>query len=121
MQIILIYNRSLGSAMIPATEEEKQIFCDLIRKKLSPLPLNVYHYCVTGNHFHFAIEALDKGIIVQIEQNPLRANLVAHAGDWKRSSATSYLNGKEDGVVNPYRHPRLSSWPEPPNDPSIKN
>ena len=45
-----VYNRSLGSAMILATEEKKQIFCDLIRKKLSPLPLNVYHYCVMGNH-----------------------------------------------------------------------
>jgi putative transposase len=157
-----VYNRSLGSAMILAAEEEKHIFCDLVRKKLSQLPLNVYHYCVMGNHFHFAIEALDirvlscfvsglsssytksfrsrrhagygplwqgryKSIIVQketylfrlgryIEQNPIRAKIVAHAGDWKWSSAASYLNWKEDGIVNPDRHPLLFHWPESPDD-----
>jgi len=153
-----VYNRSLGSAMILATDEEKQIFCDLIREKLSQFPLNVYHYCVMGNHFHFAIEVLDirvlsafvsglsssytksfrshrhagygplwqgryKSIIVQkenylfrlgryIEQNPVQAKLVAHAGNWEWSSAASYLTWKEDGIVDPNCHPLLSDWPK---------
>ena len=45
--------------MILPTDDEKDLFCDLIRKKQEPLPLNVYHYCIMGNHFHFAIEVLD--------------------------------------------------------------
>lgn len=149
-----VYNRSLSSAMILATADEKTIFCDLIRKKLESLPLNVYHYCVMGNHFHFAIEVLDirvlssfisglcssysksfrirhhagygplwqgryKSLLVQkekylfrlgryIEQNPVRAGLVAGAGDWFWSSAASYLSGRSDGIVDPERHPLLS-------------
>ena len=40
-----VYNRGLSSAMILPTDDKKNLFCDLIRKKQEPLPLNVYHYC----------------------------------------------------------------------------
>ena len=40
-----VYNRGLSSAMILPTDAEKNLFCDLIRKKLEPFSLNVYHYC----------------------------------------------------------------------------
>ena len=40
-----VYNRGLSSAMILPADNEKNLFCDLIRKKLEPLSLKVYHYC----------------------------------------------------------------------------
>ena len=40
-----VYNRGLSSAMILPADDEKNLFCDLIRKKLEPLSLKVYHYC----------------------------------------------------------------------------
>ena len=38
-----VYNRGLSSAMILPADDEKNLFCDLIRKKLEPFSLNVYH------------------------------------------------------------------------------
>ena len=40
-----VYNRDLSNAMILPADDEKNLFCDLIRKKLEPLSLKVYHYC----------------------------------------------------------------------------
>ena len=54
-----VYNRAINSAMTLSTDDEKNLFADLVRKKLTTLPLNVYNYCIMGNHFHFAIEVLD--------------------------------------------------------------
>lgn len=34
-----------------------------------------------------------------IEQNPVRANMVKQAGDYRWSSATAHLTGKDDGLV----------------------
>lgn len=38
-----VYNRDLSNAMILPADDEKNLFCDLIRKKLEPFSLNVYH------------------------------------------------------------------------------
>ena len=38
-------NRGLSSTMILPADDEKNLFCDLICRKLEPLSLNVYHYC----------------------------------------------------------------------------
>ncbi len=148
-----VYNRSLNSAMILNSDKAKELFCDIIRCKLEamPQPLNIYHYCVMGNHFHLAVEVHDirvlssfisricssyskafrhfhelgggplwqgryRSILIQkekylyrlgryIEQNPVRAKLTAHAGEWKWSSANCYLTGENDGIVNPANHP----------------
>jgi REP-associated tyrosine transposase len=34
-----------------------------------------------------------------VEQNPVRAGLVARASDWPWSSARAHLNGRDDGIV----------------------
>ena len=34
-----------------------------------------------------------------VELNPVRAGLVSDAGDWRWSSATAHLSGRDDGLV----------------------
>jgi len=45
-----------------------------------------------------------------IELNPVRAGLAVEPWDYRWSSAKAYVEGAEDPLVEPSRHPSWSSW-----------
>ncbi len=51
-----VYNRSANNMWILETDAMKDCFMQLVLKYIDRYELNVYHYCVMSNHFHFAIE-----------------------------------------------------------------
>ncbi|MFI3244835.1 MAG: transposase [Akkermansia sp.] len=51
-----VYNRSANDMWILDDDEMKEIFLNLVKRFAQKYKLNIYHYCVMSNHFHFAIE-----------------------------------------------------------------
>ncbi len=51
-----VYNRSANGMWILNEDEMKEIFLNLVKRFSLKYKLNIYHYCIMSNHFHFAIE-----------------------------------------------------------------
>ncbi len=51
-----VYNRSANDMWILDDDDMKETFLNLVKRFALKYQLNIYHYCIMSNHFHFAIE-----------------------------------------------------------------
>jgi len=92
-----VYNRSANNMWILETEAMKECFLNLAKKYADTYQLNIYHYCIMSNHFHFAIEGDIREISSFISGLCSRYTLCYHA--MTKSGYGSIWQGRYKSVL----------------------